>query len=73
MVDLVFWSFVMVLMPVALGLAWKLISGVGNLIGLKLSRALEDAVQWGPQRPLSFNPPSGCIAMTGGTPRQRTR
>ena len=32
MLDLVVWTFVLALTPVALGLALKLISGVGDLI-----------------------------------------
>jgi hypothetical protein len=36
-VDLVFWSFVIALIPVALGLAWELISGLGAWIGRGLS------------------------------------
>jgi hypothetical protein len=68
MVDLVFWSFVVALTPVALGLAWKLVSGIGNWIGLVISRPFEDDEQWGPLRPLSFNPPSGSISVAGMTP-----
>jgi hypothetical protein len=37
--DLVIWSFVLVLTPVALGLAWKLIGNLGNRISLGLVRA----------------------------------
>jgi hypothetical protein len=33
----VLWSFVVALMPVALGLVWGLISYVGNLIGSRLA------------------------------------
>jgi hypothetical protein len=68
MVDLVLWSFVISLAPVALGLTWKLISGTGDLIGRGLSWAFESAEQWGPLRPLNFNPPSGFISMAGRTP-----
>ena len=68
MLDLVLWSFVIALTPVALGLAWKLISRVGDLIGLGLSRAFEDAKQWRPLHPLSFSPPSGSLSTAGRTP-----
>jgi hypothetical protein len=64
-VDLALWSFVIALTPGALGLAWKLISRVGDLIGLGLSRAFEDAQQW---RPLRLNPSSGSISTAGRTP-----
>jgi hypothetical protein len=37
MIGLVFWSFVIALTPVALGLAWNLISQVGRGIGLRLN------------------------------------
>jgi hypothetical protein len=43
MLELVLWSFGMALTPWALGLAWKPISGVGDLICFRLSRALETA------------------------------
>jgi hypothetical protein len=36
--DLVFWSFVIAVTPLALGLAWKLIVQVGNWIVLGFSR-----------------------------------
>ena len=38
MFDLVRWSFVIALTPMALGLAWRLISSIGNWIVLGLSR-----------------------------------
>jgi hypothetical protein len=37
MLHFVLWSFVVALMPVALGLVWGLISYVGNLIGSRLA------------------------------------
>jgi hypothetical protein len=43
MLELVIWSFGMALTPWALGLAWKPISGVGDLICSGHSRALEEA------------------------------
>jgi hypothetical protein len=67
-IELVLWSFVMALTPVALGLAWKLISGIGRLIGIGLSRAFESAEQWRSLRPLRFDSPSSSISMAGGTP-----
>ena len=54
MIDLVFWSFGMALTPVALGLAWKLIPVVGDMIGLRLSRAFEGARQAGASPPPGF-------------------
>lgn len=72
MIDLVFWSFVIVLAPVALALAWSLISGVGDLIGLGLSRAFEGAEQRRPLRPLSLTPPPGSFWANGRTPSPGT-
>jgi hypothetical protein len=54
MVDLVLWSFVIALTPVVLGLAWKLVSGIGNWIGLVISGPFEEAEPWEPLRPLSL-------------------
>jgi hypothetical protein len=56
--ELVIWSFAVALAPVALGLAWKLVSGMGNWVGLGVSRAFESVEQRGPRHPLDFNPPS---------------
>jgi hypothetical protein len=67
MVDLVYWSFVMALTPVALGLAWRLISDVGDRIGLGRSRAFEDAEPRGSLPLLNFHQPSGCISVAGRT------
>jgi hypothetical protein len=59
-IELLFWvSVTSLLTPVALSLAWNLISGIGDLIGRSLSWDFEGDEQWGPLRPLSFNPPSG--------------
>jgi len=66
--DFVLSLFMMALTPWALALAWKLISGIGDLIGLRLSRAFEVAEQRRPPGPLNFNAPSGCISMAGKTP-----
>lgn len=41
MVDLVLWSFVIALSPVALGLTWNLVSGLGCLIGVRSASASE--------------------------------
>lgn len=71
-VNLVFWSFAVALTPIALGLAWKLISEIPHWIALGLSRVFEDAEPWGPPRPLNLDPPSGCIAKAGRTSRPRT-
>jgi hypothetical protein len=68
---LVLWSFVITLTPVALGLAWKLISGIGRLIGLRLSRAFESAEQWRSLRPLSFDPPVVRHAPRDGPTQER--
>jgi hypothetical protein len=69
---LVLWSFVLAITPVALGLTWKLISGIGRLIGLRRSRVFEGAEQWRSLRPLSFDPPSSSLSMAGSTPRPGT-
>jgi hypothetical protein len=39
MIDLVIWSTVIAFTPVALDLAWRLISGAGELLGLGRSAA----------------------------------
>ena len=62
MIRLVLWSFVMALTPLALGLAWKLISGMGRLIGLRLARALEGAEPWRSPRPSSFDRESSSVS-----------
>ena len=62
MIRLVLWSFVMALTPVALGLAWKLISGMGRLIGLRFARAFEGAEQWRSPRPPSFDRESSSVS-----------
>jgi hypothetical protein len=66
--DLVLWSFVIALTPVALGLAWKLISGIGDRISLGPSRAFESVEQPSRLRAVNFNLPSGSISMAGKTP-----
>jgi hypothetical protein len=65
---LVFWSFVLALTPLALGLAWELISGIGRLIGLGLSRAFEGDKRRRSPRPLRFDPSSTYLSMAGRTP-----
>ena len=57
MIWLVLWSFVISLTPVALGLAWKLTSGIGRWIGLRLAQAFEGYERWRPLHPLSSDPP----------------
>jgi hypothetical protein len=42
-VDLVLASFVVALTPVVLGLAWNLISGIGDRIDRAIARAAESA------------------------------
>jgi hypothetical protein len=48
-VELLHWSFVMALTCLALDLAWRLVSMVGNWIGGGLSRPAEDHNPWGPR------------------------
>ena len=67
MVNLVLWSFVVVLTPIALGSAWKLVSGILHWTALKVSRAFEEAELRGSLRPVSFNQVSGCISVAAGT------
>jgi hypothetical protein len=67
MVDLVLWSFGLALAPVALGLTWKLVCGIGNWIGHEISRLFEVDEQLDPLRSLSFNPPSGSFSTAGRT------
>jgi hypothetical protein len=45
MIGLVYWSFVIGLTPVALSLAWDLISQVGRAIGLRLDRPGTDRLK----------------------------
>jgi hypothetical protein len=46
-VDLVLASFVVALTPMVLGLAWNLISGIGDRIDRAIARASESAEPWG--------------------------
>jgi hypothetical protein len=66
-VNLVLGSFVVVLAPVAVGWAFKLVSGIAHWVAVGLSRAVEDVKPWGPRRSLNFNPSAGCIAMARKT------
>ena len=43
MIALVFWSFVLVLAPITLAAAWKLIFGTAHWIALEVSGAFESA------------------------------
>jgi hypothetical protein len=45
MLDLVIWTFVLAVMPLALGLGWSLISGVVEFIRVRQTRSLEEAKQ----------------------------
>ena len=72
MIWLVLWSFVMTLIPVALGLAWKLTAAIGRRIGLGLARAVESAEPWRSHHLLRFDPQSSSISMTGRTQRLGT-
>jgi hypothetical protein len=65
--DLVFWSFVIALIPLVLGLAWNLFSEIVDRIGQGLSRTIADAERWPALPPVSFNQPSGCISVAGTT------
>jgi hypothetical protein len=47
-VNLVFWSLVFAMTPVALGSAWRLVSGTLRWIALGFSRAFADSQTWGP-------------------------
>ena len=62
MFNLVLWSFVVAITPVAFGLTWKLISGVGDLVALRLSQALDNARAWGHPHTLHFDSPSVCLS-----------
>jgi hypothetical protein len=66
--DLVLWSFVVALAPVALGLLWRFIYGVGS----ELSRTFEGAKQWGALPPFGFDRPSSSNLVTGRTQRPGT-
>jgi hypothetical protein len=67
-IDFVVGSFVIALTPVALGVAWKLVSGVGYVIGRGLSGAFETAEQWGSLHRRNLNRRLGPIALAGRTP-----
>jgi hypothetical protein len=71
-VALVFWSFVMAITPLTLGLAWELISSIGDLIGQWLSRAFDHTQQQRVLRHLCFDQPSGSISTAGRTPGKET-
>jgi hypothetical protein len=69
---LVFWSFVIALTPLVLGLAWKLGSGIALLIGVGLSRAFEPAEKWRSTRLWNPGSPSSSSSMAGMTQRRAT-
>ncbi|MGA2701982.1 MAG: hypothetical protein ABSH35_12920 [Isosphaeraceae bacterium] len=57
MADLVLWSFVVGLTPLALGLGWMLISSVGDLMWYRHSQTLEQVRRRRrlcPQTPASY-------------------
>ena len=68
MFDLVFWSFVIALTPLAPSLIWELFSGLRDWIGRGVARAFEDAEPWGSFHPVSFSQTSGCISVAGRSP-----
>jgi hypothetical protein len=70
--DLVVWAFVTALVtPLALSLAWKLISGIGKWLGFGVFQVLEDTEPRRHLHPLVFDAPSGSFFMTGKTRRRR--
>jgi hypothetical protein len=71
-IDLVFWSFVIALTPLAPSLIWELFSGLKDWIGRGVARAFADAEPWGSFRPVSFSQSSGCISVVGRRSGPRT-
>jgi hypothetical protein len=67
-VDLVRWSFVMALTPLALGLAGQLISRIGNRIVLALARPSVNHEPRGLPHTISRKCTSGYISASGWTP-----
>jgi hypothetical protein len=63
-IDLLLWSFVLALAPVAIGLSWKLVSAVGH----QISEAFMHALRWEDMRPWSLDLPSGPRLSRGRTP-----
>jgi hypothetical protein len=72
MLDLVLWSFLIALTTMASGLAWRQISGVVDVMGDGLSRAIEDPEPWRSPRLLSSNLASGSISRAGKAPGTET-
>jgi hypothetical protein len=66
--DLVRWSFVIAITPLALGLAWNLISQIGNRIVLGLSRPTVNHDPRGLSRTINHQRTSGYISASGWSP-----
>jgi hypothetical protein len=67
-IGLVYWSFVVALTPLALGLAWKLVLGIQHATAHEFARVFEHAEPRGMFRPEAWDPPSGSLAVTGECP-----
>ena len=68
MFDLVRWSFVIAVTPLALSLAWNLMSQLGNRIVLGLSRPSVNNDPRGHARTINRQRTSGYISTSGWTP-----
>jgi hypothetical protein len=66
--DLVRWSFVIAITPLALGLVWNLISQIGNRIVLGLARPSVTNDPRGLSRAINRQHASGYISASGWTP-----
>ena len=69
MLNFVLWSLTIAITPWALGLAWMLISGIGDVIGFRRSRGPAEDQQEGFLSPLSLNP----LSSSGSIPGRSTR
>jgi hypothetical protein len=67
--ELVIWSFMVVLTPVALGMAWKLTAGIGKWTGVGLSSAFGVTEPRRIPCRLDIYPPRDPLGMAGRMPR----
>ena len=72
MLNFVLWSLTIAITPWALGLAWMLISGIGDVIGFRRSRGPAEDQQEGFLSPLSLNPLSSSGSISGRSTRRAT-
>ena len=68
MFDLVRWSFVVALTPLALSLAWRLILLIANSIAVGLARPSLDDEPGGPHQTVTRQPTPSSISLSGWNP-----